>query len=224
MNVFNNYKAYLLGGFCVCFISNAMEQRALEVPLLFEHEQATLEDDTEFLDTTFQKMIQNMQHVADEPFRNDFALATTDSVELVGPLFKAVLQSDSCTVRDCLLRGASLQERDRQGRTIFHHVAFQGKAAQETISAIVYTPRKYVIDSVKTMYEFGNIHVFAMRWHIAGLVRALLMVDNHGYTPLEYVCDESLRRYFYAEVGHFRACFGKDILFKYVTLQTDEKK
>lgn len=98
----------------------------------------------------------------------------------------AVIKRFNRRIKELLCNGVSLQERDQDGRTIFHHLAQQDLDALSTWQALFYTPRKQVFDTINKIPNLKDRYRHMAKWHIAGLIRALLLQDKWGRHAANY--------------------------------------
>lgn len=142
-------------------------------------------------------------------------------------LFDAVVQLNDQCIKHCLHEGASLQVKDEQGKTLLHHLAKRDIYALQTVSALMFAPRKNVVDTIlKLRLRHNAIYPRMVNWHIAGLVRVLLMQDKQGNIPLDYAKvdrDAQWQCYFQVNHGYWQKYFSTDIMLGYINLCAGEK-
>lgn len=99
--------------------------------------------------------------------------------DLSSLLREAVDQLRDKEVARLLANGALISQRDARGRTLFQRICERGSprnCPENTLNALLTSPRKSVIDTVTKMgVAQGNLVTNLTRWHIWGLLRVLMM-------------------------------------------------
>lgn len=218
--IFSRLAFYLLLNvvlhFCGTYAVFAMDKPTLETPLLSDQkEEDSLEKDLEELSVLADLLIKQGSSTDLVP------LYETPLIPLDLTFYNAVLEGQNQQITRCLLTGVSLQTKDAQGKTVFHHLAVKEKEfqAHATLCILISTPRKYVVDTVRAIALQGNLYSRLTKWHIAGLVRVLLMQDDDGNIPLDYIDQDSPDKwhcYFQVDPAYIEKHFGNGIMQKYI--------
>ncbi|MGE0009289.1 MAG: hypothetical protein AB7F19_02000 [Candidatus Babeliales bacterium] len=177
---------------------------------------ALLQDDVEELSEVADSLSQGLAISVVRPTENEQEVS----------FYQAVLTGNDKRVVDCLQGGASLQERDASGKTVFHHLAAADTQAKSTLFVLLCTPRGQVIETVRKISLPGKTYSLFMKWHVAGLVRVLLMQDNEGQIPLDCVKEDSLewQKYFQANPALITSLLGKTIILRYINAYSPKKE
>lgn len=202
--------------FGVTYVVIAMEKLGLETPLLNDQKE----------EDSIEKDLGELSAIGDLLSMQG---SSTYVIPLHGPtlipkdlcFYNAVLEGRHKQIIRCLLTGVSLQIKDTQGKTVFHHLAVKARElhAPSTLYVLISTPRKYVFDTARSMALQGNIYSRFTKWHIAGLVRVLLMQDNDGNMPVDYIDQASSDRwhcFFQIDSAYLEKHFGNAITEKYI--------
>jgi len=148
--------------------------------------------------------------------------ASSDELERPA-LHDAVVYGKKEEVRQLLQDGAPILVKDERGMTVFHCIAQQaGLAGKDTLKALFISPRLCVVRTIEKMNIPPEQRIERMcKWHIAGLVKGLLMRDAEGKTSQESAQNNIIfwwSAYFCPDPGWLAEEFGADIWQGYSTI------